>query len=68
MTKATRVLMHNDESGWWADSPDVPGWTALGSDESDLISLIDEAANFVPFQPYVRVYGLMPSRVDTWAS
>lgn len=66
--KTARIQVHNQSGSWWADSPDVEGWTAAASSENELISLIDEASDFVPFKPYVRVYGIMPSRVDTWTS
>lgn len=49
---------------WWAESPDVPNWTAGAPSEESLLQLIEEASDFVPFKPYVKVYGFMPTRVD----
>ncbi len=68
MTKTARIQVHQEGESWWATSPDVPGWTAVASTEEELITLVDEASDFVPFKPYVRVYGLVPSSVYTWTN
>jgi len=31
-----RVLYHHEAEGWWAESKDLPGWTAVGRDFSEV--------------------------------
>ncbi len=28
--RQVRIHYHRDGSDWWADSPEMPGWTAVG--------------------------------------
>lgn len=41
-----RVLHRHESDGWWAESPDVEGWSAAGSTYSDVAKM---AAEGVPF-------------------
>jgi hypothetical protein len=41
---------HEEPFGPWADSPDVPGWSATGDDMEELGRLIDDAKEVV-FRP-----------------
>ncbi len=36
------VLFHHDPDGWWAESPDVPGYTAAAADPTELSSLVHQ--------------------------
>ena len=28
--KSVKIIYHRDEGAWWADSPDMPGFSAVG--------------------------------------
>lgn len=40
------VVYHHDPDAWWADSPDVPGWTATAETLNELRALADEGVRF----------------------
>ena len=62
--KAIRVAVHREESTWWADSPDVPGWTAAAPTRTELEHLIAGAEEFVfECRPYVICEGVVPTAV-----
>lgn len=68
MNDAARIALHGTAGSWWANSPDVPGWTAAADSMDDLLTLIREASSFVPFGPYVLCQGWMPTRVQMTSS
>jgi predicted RNase H-like HicB family nuclease len=37
-----RVIYHCEPEGWWAESPDVPGWTAAGATYDEVRALAGE--------------------------
>src|SRR3712207_3765043 len=37
-----RVLYHREPGGWWAESPDFPGWTAGGSSYEEVRKAAEE--------------------------
>lgn len=45
-TQPIRVLHHRDADGWWADSPDVNGWSAAGETYAEVVRLADEGVPF----------------------
>jgi len=40
------VVYHHDPDGWWANSPDLAGWTATAETVDDLRSLVEEGVRF----------------------
>lgn len=34
---------HVEDGSWWADSDQIPGWTAVANDEAELYRLVCEA-------------------------
>jgi predicted RNase H-like HicB family nuclease len=40
------VVYHHDPEAWWADSPDLPGWTATAETLDELRALADEGVRF----------------------
>ncbi len=48
MSAPRRVLVryHADQGGWWADSPDVPRWTAAGATIAEIRRLAREGVAF----------------------
>lgn len=41
-----RVIYHHEPDGWWAESPDIDGWSAAGDTYAEVREL---AAQGVPF-------------------
>jgi predicted RNase H-like HicB family nuclease len=37
-----RVLYHHEKEGWWAESPDLAGWTAAGATFEEVRELVEE--------------------------
>lgn len=40
--RTVRVIYRADSDGWWAESPDVPGYTAIGQDYDEVRGLTHE--------------------------
>jgi predicted RNase H-like HicB family nuclease len=40
------VAYHHESDGWWAESPDVPGWTAAGESFDEVRDLAREGLAF----------------------
>jgi predicted RNase H-like HicB family nuclease len=40
--REVRVLYRSEPEGWWAESPDVPGYTAVGRDYGEVRHLTHE--------------------------
>jgi len=45
-TEPVRVIYHHEADGWWAESPDVDGWSAAGDTYAEVVKL---ATDGVPF-------------------
>ena len=41
--EAVRVIYHQEGDGWWAESPDVEGWSAAGDSLPKVKDLADES-------------------------
>lgn len=41
-----RVIYHREPEGWWAESPDVKGWTAVGESYAEVLKLSEEGIPF----------------------
>lgn len=41
-----RVIYHREEGGWWAESPDVEGWTAVADTYEEIVKLVEEGIPF----------------------
>ncbi len=37
-----RVIYHHEDEGWWAESPDVAGWTAAADSYEEVRRLAEE--------------------------
>jgi hypothetical protein len=43
-----RVIYHHESDGWWAESPDVDGWSAAGESYAEVVKLAEEGVPFAP--------------------
>jgi predicted RNase H-like HicB family nuclease len=41
-----RVIYRHEPEGWWAESPDVKGWTAVGDTYAEVLKLAEEGVPF----------------------
>jgi predicted RNase H-like HicB family nuclease len=41
-----RVLYHREPEGWWAESPDVEGWTVAGDSYEEVRQLVVDGVTF----------------------
>lgn len=41
-----RVIYHHEAEGWWAESPEVPGWNAAGATLAEVRELAEEGVQF----------------------
>jgi predicted RNase H-like HicB family nuclease len=46
-----RIIYHHEADGWWAESPDVEGWSAAGDSLAEVVKLADEGIPFAREQP-----------------
>ena len=37
-----RVIYHHESDDWWAESPDVDGWSAAGDTYAEVVKLAEE--------------------------
>jgi predicted RNase H-like HicB family nuclease len=44
--EAVRVIYHHETDGWWAESPDVEGWSAAGDTYAEVVKLAEEGIPF----------------------
>jgi predicted RNase H-like HicB family nuclease len=41
-----RVIYHYEEGSWWAESPDLKGWTAIAETYEEIVKLVEEGIPF----------------------
>ncbi len=41
-----RVTYHHEPEGWWAESPDIEGWTVAGDSCDEVRQLVDDGVAF----------------------
>jgi Uncharacterised protein family (UPF0150). len=44
--ETVRVIYHHEADGWWAESPDVEGWSAAGDTYAEVVKLAQEGIPF----------------------
>lgn len=58
-----RVIHHLEDDCWWAESPDVPGWTAVGATFAEIRKLAEEGVRFALEQDDVELRHLIPAEL-----
>jgi predicted RNase H-like HicB family nuclease len=56
-----RVIYHHEPDGWWAESPDVEGWSAAGETYDDVKRLAEEGVRFALERDDVQVEHYVPA-------
>lgn len=49
--KTVRVIYHHEADGWWAESPDIEGWSAAGNSYAEVVKLAEEGIPFALEHP-----------------
>jgi predicted RNase H-like HicB family nuclease len=44
--EVVRVIYHHESDGWWAESPDVDGWSAAGASYAEVVKQAEEGIPF----------------------
>jgi predicted RNase H-like HicB family nuclease len=44
--KTIHVIYHQEDEGWWAESPEVEGWSAAGASYEEVSQLVKEGIPF----------------------
>jgi predicted RNase H-like HicB family nuclease len=44
--ETVRVIYHHEADGWWAEPPDVDGWSAAGDTYAEVVKLAEEGVPF----------------------
>ena len=60
------VMYHLDDDAWWAESPDIPGWTIAGATFAEIRALAEDGARFALERDDVDVRHLVPQAVLPW--
>lgn len=57
-----RVIYHREPEGWWAESPDVKGWTAVGDSYAEVLKLAEEGIPFALDRAEVDLEHYVPAK------
>lgn len=49
--ETVRVIYHHEGDCWWAESPDVERWTAVGDSYAEVVKLAEEGIPFALERP-----------------
>lgn len=60
MDEPVRILCHHEADGWWAESPDVEGWSAAGNSYAEVVKLAEQGIPFALEHP-VRLQHYVPA-------
>ena len=41
-----RVLYHQEPQGWWAESPEIDGWSVAGETYEEVRQLVEDGVSF----------------------
>lgn len=58
---SVRILYHEEPEGWWAESPDVAGWSASANTFDELRKLAEEGVRFALDDESVEIEHFVPA-------
>ena len=56
-----RIRYHHEREGWWAESPDLPGFSAVGDSFTEVREMAIEGVEFASDGPVEIVEERVPS-------
>lgn len=59
--ETVRVIYHHEGDGWWAESPDVEGWSAAGDTYAEVAKLAEEGIPFALERDDVALEHFVPA-------
>jgi len=59
--KRIRIIYHHDPEAWWAESPDVKGWTAVADSYGEILKLAEEGIPFALERDDVELEHFVPA-------
>ena len=59
--ETVRVIYHHEGDGWWAESPDVEGWSAAGDTYVEVAKLAEEGIPFALKRDDVALEHFVPA-------
>ena len=59
--ETVRVIYHHEADGWWAESPDVEGWSAAGDAYAEVAKLAEEGIPFALERDDVALEHFVPA-------
>ena len=60
--RKVQVVYRRSEDGWWAESPDVPGWTAVGDSFEEVRDLAQEGLPFFAEEQLIVEEAKLPTQ------
>jgi predicted RNase H-like HicB family nuclease len=57
--KIVPVAYHHEPDGWWADSPEIPGWSATAESVDELRQLVEDGIRFALEDANVTIYHML---------
>lgn len=51
VNEPVRVIHHRENDHWWAESPDVEGWSAAGDSRDQVVCLAEQGIQFALGHP-----------------
>ena len=59
--ETVRVIYHDESDGWWAESPDIPGWSAAGATYGEVRVLAEEGVGIALERDEVAIEHFVPA-------
>lgn len=59
---SVRVLYHEEPECWWAESPDLEGWSAAGDSFDEVRRLAEEGIRFALEDDSVELEHFVPAK------
>ena len=56
-----RVIHHCEPEGWWAESPDIAGWSVAGDTYADVRALVDAGVEIALDRTGVAIEHFVPA-------
>jgi len=59
--ETVRVIYHCEPEGWWAESPDIAGWSVAGDSYADVRALVDAGVEIALERTGVTIEHFVPA-------
>jgi len=59
--ESVRVIYHSEAEDWWAESPDIEGWSVAGDSYGEVRARVDAGVEFAVDRTDVAVEHFVPA-------